>query len=245
MMESRRREARCISDLELDRLVGGELEPTEERVLLGHAGGCEACRARLEAIRADQRSFAEKQPPFVQPGPTGDGRRAMMLGLAPILAAAACLIMLFGRTAVLPVDAPLPLPTKGGKALEFYVLRHGEVSAGNEQMSLHPGDTVEFVFSSQRPGYLAILSVDGAGRANVYFPAGADRAAAFQEGLGQPVPVSTILDDTLGDERIYALQCDTAIVLEPIRAALAGSAEGPPPIAGCVTHTLRYRKEKP
>jgi len=245
MMESRRREARCISDLGLDRLVGGELGPAEECEMLGHAGGCEACRARLDAIRADQRSFAEKQAPFVLPRRTGDRRRAMMLGLAPILAAAACLILLFGRRALGPVPVPAPLPTKGGRALEFYVLRHGEVSAGNEQMALHPGDTVEFVFSSQRPGYLAILSVDGAGRASVYFPAGADRAAAFQEGLGQPVPVSTILDDTLGDERIYALQCDTAIVLEPIRAALAGGPDGLPPIAGCVTHTLRYRKEKP
>jgi len=243
MMESRRREARCVSDLELDRLVGGELGSTEERELLGHATGCESCRARLEAIRADQRSFAEKQAPLVLPRRTGGRRRAMMLGAASTLAAAACLILLFGRMAVSP--EPVTLPTKGGKALQFYVLRHGEVSAGNEQMSLHPGDAVEFVFSSQMPGYLAILSLDGAGRASVYFPAGADRAAPFPEGFAQPVPVSTILDDTLGTERIYALQCDSAIVLEPIRAALAAGADGPPPIPGCATHTLRYRKEKP
>jgi hypothetical protein len=63
--------------------------------------------------------------------------------------------------------------------------------------------------------------------------------------LAQPVPVSTILDDTLGAERIYALHCDTSVMLEPIRAALAARADGPPPIPGCVTHTLRYRKEKP
>ncbi|HMI87514.1 MAG TPA: DUF4384 domain-containing protein [Polyangiaceae bacterium] len=240
MMESPRRASDCASDLTFDRLVGGELVGHGERKVLDHVETCASCRARLAEIRSQQDVFAQRKLDL--PPRRRSWRRAIGFGIGPALAAA-CWLLLQRPRDVSSVDQGEER-TKGGSPLAFYVLRDGEVSLGRAESALHPGDAIEFVFSAERPGYLAIFSVDGGGKASVYFPL-APRAAAFPVGPARPVPLSTVLDATLGEERIYAFHCESAVELEPIRAALAREAGAPPAAPGCRVSTLRVRKERP
>jgi hypothetical protein len=227
----------------LDRLVAGELARSAERNVLDHVETCDACSTRLAEIRAEQHAFAERKLdlPRLVPRPR---RSAIWFAMAPALAAALGFWMLLARSRGDFLVEQGSERTKGGSPLAFFILRDGQISPGSEGTALHPGDSIEFVFTSDRAGYLAIMSVDGAGRASIYFPAG-PRAAPFPTGTARPVPVSTVLDGTLGPEQIYALHCDTAIELEPVRAALAGGTSAPQAGPGCKLHVLRLRKERP
>ena len=146
--------------------------------------------------------------------------------MVPALAAAFGFWMLLGqsRGAFLPRAG---LSARRGLTAGLLRAEKWRNFAGSEATALHSGDSIEFVFTADRAGYLAIFSVDGAGKASIYFPTG-PRAVPLQTGTARPVPLSTVLDGTLGHEQIYALHCDTAIELEPVRAALTRGTGAPP-----------------
>ena len=240
MMASPLRGPECVSDLAFDRLVAGELAATTEGKIFEHVQTCDRCRTRLDEIRADQRAFADKKLDLLRPTRRGH-RHTIGFALASALAAVCCLL-LFVRSRGRTMEQVLER-TKGGATLSFYVMRDGDILPGSEALPVHPGDAVQFVFTVDRPGYLGILSVDGAGKASIYYPAGA-KAAPFAAGHTRPVPVSTVLDGTLGEEHIYSLFCDTAVELEPIRATLARQG-GPPGVPQCSVQVLRLQKDRP
>jgi hypothetical protein len=111
--------------------------------------------------------------------------------------------------------------------------------AGDAEV-VHPSDQLQFVYSSRSPGYVAVLSRDGAGTVSVYFPDGGTTAARVPPGREQLLPSSTILDETLGGERVFALFCSSPIDLEPVRLELAaGRAPAPP---GCAVQRIDLDK---
>jgi hypothetical protein len=250
-MTPRRKTENCMSGLTLDRWVAGELAADDQRAARDHVATCTSCRARWEAISNAQRTFAETGPKLTFPAAPASDRRPAMgargrpspLVLVPLLAAAAAFALLLGQRHF-AVDHGAGAERTKGQMLDYYVLRNREVVPGPSLPALHPGDDVQFVFSAPRSGYLAILSIDGAGKVSVYFPSG-ERAAPFGAGSALPVPASTVLDDTLGKERIFAFFCDTAMELEPLRKKLEASVKEPPTALGCEVHTLTYRKERP
>ena len=130
----------------------------------------------------------------------------------------------------------------------FYVKRGDVVRPGVPGMIVHPDDRLRFTYTLHSAGYLlsylAVLSVDGAGVASVYYPQTAT-AAAIKPGRQQALPASTILDATTGSETLYGLFCDRAVTLEPIRAALEANPLAPHWPAGCTVHTLTIDKRDP
>jgi hypothetical protein len=106
-----------------------------------------------------------------------------------------------------------------------------------------PGDTLQFTYVSERARHLAVLSLDGADRASVYFPDGA-RAAPIAAGRDVPLPRSTVLDEVLGPERLYGLFCEQPIALEPVRAQLE-RRRALPPLDGCRVVQLAIEKRAP
>jgi hypothetical protein len=122
-------------------------------------------------------------------------------------------------------------------------MRDGWVFDGEPGHALHPGDSIQLVYSTRTPTYLGVLSLDGEHKASIYYPA-TPRAARVEPGRRQALPQSTILDETLGDETLYALSCNAPIVLEPLRAELAAHPETAPRADGCRVSTLSFRKER-
>jgi hypothetical protein len=121
--------------------------------------------------------------------------------------------------------------------LGFYVKRGDVIREGGEGELVAPGDALEFTASSDAPGYLAIISVDGARKVSVYYPAGA-LAAAIGAGRAQVLPLSVRLDGVLGVERVAGVFCDHPAAVESLAAAVA---RGETP-TGCVVDTLTFEK---
>ncbi|MDC0678711.1 DUF4384 domain-containing protein [Sorangium atrum] len=242
----------CLSDLTLDELMAGQLDAAAAQEASAHVAGCPRCSARRSGMEAARASFTASAPPLrlARGAPAARAaekvrppRRWLAPAAASALAAAAAALFFFrfhaapeGRDAEIPGER-----IKGAERIGFYVKRGGSVLPGGAGERLQPGDAIQFTYSSAEAGYLVILSVDGASQASVYYPSG-PVAARIEPGREVLLPQSTVLDDTLGTERIFGLFCSEAIAVEPLRAALAAHPDAPPAPPGCDVDALTAEK---
>ncbi len=119
-----------------------------------------------------------------------------------------------------------------GVGLVMYVQHGDEVRRAAPGESVAPGDAVRFAVSTPAPAFVAVLSLDPAGRASVYFPQG-PRAAEVPAGAEVPLPLGTRLDATTGEERLLGLFCTAPVELEPIRLALQQAQDAAPLPTDC------------
>ncbi|XXX74892.1 DUF4384 domain-containing protein [Sorangium sp. So ce134] len=253
-MTSARRDG-CLSDLKIDELMAGQLDAAAAQEADAHLAGCSRCAARRSAIEAERAAFAAAAPPLQVGPPRLDRRapagRAAAAGRAPrrwllpaaasALAAAAAAALFFRAAPGAREEVSPGERIKGGERLGFYVKRGEQVVPGGAGERLLPGDALQFTYTSAEARYLAILSVDGASQASVYYPSG-PLAARIEPGRDVPLPQSTVLDGTLGTERIYGVFCAEAITVEPLRAALAANPDALSVPPGCDVDTLTAEK---
>jgi hypothetical protein len=90
---------------------------------------------------------------------------------------------------------------------------------------------------------VAVLSVDGALRVSLYYPS-EPTAAPQPAGEEVPLPLSTVLDDTLGPERLYVLACSSPLPLEPVLSRLEREPLHPPLVEGCAVEVLHLDKQE-
>jgi len=229
----------CASDRVLDLLLAGDLDATRGSALRQHFAACAACSARFAELSAFRDEVV--LPAFSELIGKQKPRRPRRWSgwMASALAAAAALVFWIGRG---PTGGSDETRVKGSSRLGFYVKRDDSVFRGGQGEALRPGDAIEFSYTAPSAGYLAVLSVDGAGHASIYFPTGS-RAEALQAGP-QLLAQSTTLDAVLGRETLYALWCDGPAELEPIRRSLerAPAATAAP---GCSIETLQVEKRLP
>jgi hypothetical protein len=162
---------------------------------------------------------------------------ALATGLA---AAAALLLVVRGNPAERSKGS-------GDFALGMYVQHGDSVRRAGVREEVQAGDALRFAISSQSDGYAAVLSLDPKGRASIYFPgsppgspSGDGRAAFVSAGADVALPLSTRLDDTVGEEQLLAIFCKTPVDLTPLRASLEhGQAEIP---SGCQVAQQRFVK---
>jgi hypothetical protein len=126
----------------------------------------------------------------------------------------------------------------------MYVQHEQAVRRALPGEAVAPGDVVRFVYSSREPRFLAILSVDGAGVASVYFPDGPE-TVKVPGAEDAPLPLGTRLDGVLGEEQVVALFCERNRVLEPVRQALQAAAPALPEVPGCTLATFHFSKRAP
>jgi hypothetical protein len=246
--------APCLSDLRIDMLLAGDLGGDGAASAREHARACPACAARVAAIEAARAADARGGGPdlealqraaaLVAPARGRGAWRPRWIALGATLAAGVA-------TLVLVVRAPAPAETtrsKGRAHVGFFVEHGGDVRRGAPGERVSPGDRVRFTATPAdptRPGHLAIIGVDAARVATVYFPAG---GVSDVVPLGDDVelPRATLLDDTLGPEVVYAFFCVRPLApaaLEGARAALAARPEAPPPeLPGCTVDRLDWVK---
>jgi hypothetical protein len=132
-----------------------------------------------------------------------------------------------GRTAALPVE------------LQWVIRRAEEVFTPAAGASLHAGDGIRFRMRSNRPGYAAVLSLDGEGRTSVY-----QGWVPISTGT-QLLPGAVELDGVLGDEHLYGLVCDVALPLQSFEDAIRRDPGKPEVPAGCVLDHHVVRKGGP
>jgi len=222
-MRMTERSAECLSRLHCDQLLNGELEDRDD--LKRHHASCQRCTALLAAHRQERAGFAV---------PRARASRRWTIGFAAVAAA-------FGLWLVASRDRHDGAETrsKGKPALTFYVKHSEVVREGGPGEVVYPNDAINFTVSTEVPAYLAIVSVDGAGKVSAYYPAG-PAAAAIPTGRDQVLPRSVLLDDTLGVERVVGVFCDRPIAVAELVAAVARDAIS----GGCVTDALTLEKRR-
>lgn len=267
---TRTRGQACASDLYFDRYLGGELAQSATSALELHVSACADCDARLRQLQAARAAFSlqgeadwealqarlrapvpggARQPAPVPGRPSGL-RARMQRWPRPLYVAWASAAVALCAVVALSVFPPDPddglgtaagLRSKGATRLSFHVLHGQRVREGAPGERLSPGDRVRFSVRVERPAYVTVLALDGAGHANVYYPPG-ERAARVSPGSLFHLPASVALDNVLGPERWVALFCEVPAPLEPMRAALERQARGFVAPPGCAAQIVDVEK---
>ena len=229
-------ERACASRFRFDSLLAGELDPEHAARLSEHAGACARCGALLAELRAGHAAFvATTALPDAVVRRVRAGRRAVAWPrwAAPVLAATAVLLAWSAWPWLDPGGQSSSERSKGSAArLAFYVLHDGSVRPGADGERVQPGDRIEFSYTSEREVYLAILGIDAARKASVYY-AKDGRAVKVPPARRALLDQSTLLDTTLGQERVYTLVCAQPIAVAPILHALERAPEAAPIAPGC------------
>jgi anti-sigma factor RsiW len=189
----------CVSELQIDRLLAGELAPPQAEQTRGHATGCPRCRELLRSAEAIARQFAERPPGLRLAG----RHRPLAIGLASAVAAAIAIAVAWP-----PGDAT-GVQTKGRAALGFFVSHRGVLRRGQTGEVVAPADRLQLVTTADRSGWIAVTGVDGSGARATY---SAPRPVA--SGRDRALPFSIILDDTPGASTITAVFCPGPFSIE-------------------------------
>jgi Putative zinc-finger len=238
IQDERSRPDGCVTDLKFDAWFAHELASAARAELDAHVDGCARCRNRRAALSAEREAFLALQPhpqPRASSAAPYPGRLAF--GTAALAAAAAIALSLWPSE---PRIEP-QVRTKGSAHLGFFVQRGGVSVRGVPGQAVHPGDRISFVYTSERPVYLAVYARDAEGTASVYFPAAAT-AQALPRAHDEVLETSVELDRVIGPETVFALFCDRGFqVAGPRRTLAATGALAKPP--GCRIDTLTWNKE--
>jgi hypothetical protein len=258
-----------VSPLALERLAAGDLAGDALASARAHLGDCAPCAGRLAALELDTAGFAARGDhgarldaiaAGLSPAHARRSRRrylALAAGIAGAIAAAGVLVALEPGRGRSSGDIPGHEARdphgherrKGGAGLT--VIRRspdGRIDELAADSPVHPGDAVRFRVSAPEDGFVGVLGIDAAGVVSPYAPAG----PALEPIAGGPAVVldgSIILDDTLGPERIVAVFCAEARLVDALlaeaRAALA-RADGDPlgvrPATSCPEVSLVFTK---
>ncbi|MEA2697442.1 MAG: hypothetical protein QOI66_1713 [Myxococcales bacterium] len=243
MMAEESSPAACLSELRLDRWVAGELNVPEREDVENHVRGCRRCASRREARLMEKQRFHDTAPlmPFeARPAPTviedaafvsrkrpgffGSKRAVFGAGSGLAVALAAAFILV--PWALAPCcGETVQVKGKGGHRVRFFVHdgAAGTVREGTFGETVHPGDRIRFAFNHDALGdrRVAVLSRDAAGKVSVYFPDGARQTAPPPPSADGLIGYSVQLDETLGPETLYAVDCAGAVALEPMQTALS------------------------
>jgi len=217
-------EPACLSDFVFDRLIAGELAQSAAGAQhRAHIASCQSCAARFARLAQQASEFrrhAASRAPAAHP------RRARTLlyrVLPAVLSAAAVLVLL------IRFPAPESLRRKGGLALEVFVKHPSSVV---EQLlpgaTVAPGDALGFRVSTPQDGFLALVSMDGAGALTSYLPP-ARELLQLPAGDRQLIGGGIELDQVLGKEQLLVLLCPQQLELAQVFAKVGPALRAPSP----------------
>lgn len=244
----RTRPETCLSDLAMDRLLAEELSKEGEREARKHLFGCLECTARMSTLKAGRDAFLADPAPhlFVVKSSAEEAaapviplwRRALRSKIAGGAIAAGA--VLFGVMLSVAQQDESGTRRKGSaQQLGFYVKHETEVRRGNSGEVVAPGDSLRFTYSIEEPKHLAIIGVDAADKASVYFPEG-QVTSEMPEGRDVALPLAALLDETLGRETIYGVFCEQPVSVEKMRAAFESGVSSAP--EGCALEKMTIEK---
>lgn len=208
-----------LASLVIDALAGGHLPAAEAAEARLHVERCARCRDDLDTATAACAHFSQ----VVLPRTVGTLRprtpwwRAFGPAvIVPALAVAVLLIWL-----VQGPDAPTNEPAlqiKGERTFQMFANHGGKIVPVRDATRLGPADQIRFIVGSRDLRFLLVASVDGAGKATVYYPFGGERSGPVSKEPSE-LPGSIVLDAAPGPERVFAL-----FSREPLDAVIVTSA---------------------
>ena len=214
----------CPSDYQIDEywLAGRP----ENHPVHGHLEGCENCRERLvEWEQADEKFSREVFPATEEKvvERLSESRSGFIrLFTYPRLAAAAAAVLALVLAVTLwhPGEREATyIGIKGTLGLEVYCQRADQVFRVNPGDRLLPEDRIRFAVSTPGPGQVMIVSVDQQGEVSLFCPAGP------VEGGRTELEGSTILDESKGAERIFAVFSEESLDFGAVESAVARGLE--------------------
>lgn len=244
------------TDLELDRLVTGQLDPEEAREIEARAMGFPETAARLAELRrglaafpdVDERPILANIRKRLSDEPKGLLSRLNVLWMmAPVAAVGVLGLLLWpqGPAGVDGADGPaLPedaVRLKGTIKLEVVRKRGDKAEAALSGASFEAGDTLRFVVSLPSDAHIAIVGVEQDGTLYTAWPLPShDAEPELKAGLKQALPGAVTLDDKGGREMLYLIACPPGV--SP--GCTSQGASKPPTCAkGCRSTPFELRKE--
>lgn len=224
---------RKLTDLELERHLAGDLPEAR------FAEATDADRARLGELRAEAEVFLrsvdvdmEVKRIHQRVERMTPEKRSWLRWFIPasaLAAAAAVLLVVIRRDndeGGIGRD-PDDIRLKGD---DISLVVHKRTTDGTQRLSsgdaVYPGDQIRFELHAGKPGYVALIGIDGSGRPQVYHPAGGSRPTTF-DGKTFLLPGAIELDATPGDEKFFALYAEREFSFDIVLPALA--TNGPLP----------------
>ena len=254
--------------LDLERYVGGELDPEQAEAVRHHCESCADCSSYMAMLQAEKEEFLSNHPfssfkrahaPVVEL-PWYRSIRFSMPQPAIVAVGAVILVTL----AVLPVvnnrqmRRPDTVRFKGSPPLSFIYKRDGATLPGNLSERYREGDRIQVTCPPTRYGFVSLFSIDSRGTVSFYHPETGSGFCSVHVTPNEPFefPGSIELDATPGGELVIALfsseKLATATVRDWLGTQFAAEADlgslntrllggtGP---SGGETSTLLLRKE--
>jgi len=234
------------SRLELGQAWSGELDDAQDRAIRDGAESQPASTAWLEGLDGAREEVAPFDPELLrkrafrmqqdeqreaeletsrEPRSRAAWWREFLPVTGAVAAAAVAIVVLLP-----PVDRPTTREqhvtphtatgAKGSGAIDFYMLRDDQVHPGSEDEIHWAGDRVQFSYRTQGESTLVLLSVDGRGELNLYYPDTGDDPVSVVPGERRMLEGSIILDDAPDFELILAYfgHSSVAEVSDEVRA---------------------------
>ncbi|MBI5507328.1 MAG: DUF4384 domain-containing protein [Deltaproteobacteria bacterium] len=218
----------CLSDLALDRHVGGDALAA---AAAAHLATCRRCQERRQLFVAAQETSAGRVARLVAAAATAGvspaaarRRRAWWLGATAMAAATVVLVLVLAW----PAQRDDGVRFKGA-SMRFMVQRRTAITPGVSGDRFQVGDALRFVVSVDSPCYLLLLGIAPDGAVSAYYPFAGSKSERLEAGADQALPGSLVLDDSAATEYLVALFSPEPLALETVRAAGRRSfANGPP-----------------
>jgi len=224
----------------LDLMLLGSLPAAERASAEAHLAGCARCQGQWAALQEGAAQFNQFVLPRTQAAVRARVERPragawLRRGLAPALGLAAACALALGvvrSRAVAPAAAPYT-GTKGAPIFQIY----GQVAPGQAPVKLAPdgqvstGERLRFEVEPAGYAYALVVSVDGLGHVQAFYPPEGTRSAAVSPGT-HVLPGAIELDDAPGVERIYAYFSRTPISLDALAKPLHADPTAPPVLEG-------------
>ncbi|HET9987236.1 MAG TPA: hypothetical protein VFQ65_01930 [Kofleriaceae bacterium] len=227
---------RRFTDLELERSLAGDLSPARAAALAAEATGAD--KERLAELERGQAEYLrdvdvdaevrriEQRAERYKPEPRRGWLR-WFLPLGTLVAAAAALVLFLQSKKPAPrTDDGDDFRTKGD---DVSLVIHSEAHQLANGDSVTPGTKIRFEAQGGKPGFIAIVGIDGAHATTVYYPYGAREATAI--GKERLLPGAIQLDATPGDETFFALFSTKPFPIDAVLPAVTGAGTLPPGIA--------------
>lgn len=209
-----------VSMLVIDALAAGQLPAGEAETARTHITGCARCRDDLAQAEASVATF--KREVFSRTvdklTPTPWWRKLAPL-LVPVVAAAVLLLWVNRKSDTPSTTGEDDIRVKGAVTFQVFAKRGDAVVVVRDREQLSPGDAIRFVAGARTERFLLVASVDGSGKATVYFPYGGTRSGAI-DAAPVDLPGSIVLDRAPGPERIFALFSTAPVEAETVTRAL-------------------------